>query len=163
MIGRRSRAGPAGAGPEARRRDPRSPAASTTGSSSSIDLFDGRGPDAVIDAVGMEAARQPACTALAQSAVGKLPGPVAGKVTDVSRPRPPQRAPAGGRGVRRRWDGLRRRRLRRRRSTPMPMMEMFDRRHLNLRMGQAHVQALGRRPPAARARATTDPLGSAAT
>jgi threonine dehydrogenase-like Zn-dependent dehydrogenase len=102
-----------------------------------IDLVDGRGPDAVIDAVGMEAHGN-RLTALAQTAVGKLPGPMARKVTDVAALDRLSALHAAVKGVRRGgtvsvvgvYGGE---------IDPMPMMEMFDR-GISLRMGQAHVK-----------------------
>jgi threonine dehydrogenase-like Zn-dependent dehydrogenase len=108
-----------------------------------IEMTSGRGPDAVIDAVGMEARgdSEPAGNKLAgaaQRAAGLLPDAVAQKVTDLA-------------GVDR-MDALRCAvKAVRRGGTvsisgvyggevdPMPMMEMFDR-GVQLRMGQAHVK-----------------------
>ncbi len=101
-----------------------------------IELFDGRGPDAVIDAVGMEAHGQKA-VALAQKLTGLLPDAVAQKVTDKFAIDRLDALHAAIKGVRRGgtvsvsgvYGGE---------VDPMPMMEMFDR-GVQLRMGQAHV------------------------
>jgi threonine dehydrogenase-like Zn-dependent dehydrogenase len=102
-----------------------------------IDLVDGRGPDAVIDAVGMEAhGSKPA--AFAQSLVGKLPDPVAQKVTDIAGIDRLDALTAAFKGVRRGgtvsvvgvYGGE---------VDPLPMMEMFDR-GITIRMGQANVR-----------------------
>jgi threonine dehydrogenase-like Zn-dependent dehydrogenase len=81
-----------------------------------IEMTGGRGPDSVIDAVGMEAhgheeAAGSKLAEVAQRATGLLPDRLAQKITDVY----------GGE------------------VDPMPMMEMFDR-GIQLRMGQAHVK-----------------------
>ena len=109
---------------------------------------DGRGPDAVIDAVGMEAHGAP-FGKLAQQVTGLLPDAVASKMMkkagidrmsalnlaiDVVR--------RGGTlsviGV---YGGM---------TDPLPMLTLFDK-QVQIRMGQANVQALGQRhPPAAR-------------
>jgi len=99
---------------------------------------DGRGPDAVVDAVGMEAHGNPA-TALTQSAVGLLPDPVAKKLmTTVGADRLAAMMLAidsvrrGGTvslsGV---YSGV---------ADPMPLMKMFDK-QLSLRMGQCNVHS----------------------
>ena len=99
---------------------------------------DGRGPDAVIDAVGMEAHGNPG-TAAVQSAVGFLPDPVAKKLmTTVGVDRLAAMMLAidavrrGGTvslsGV---YAGV---------ADPMPFMTMFDK-QLALRMGQCNVQS----------------------
>jgi threonine dehydrogenase-like Zn-dependent dehydrogenase len=99
-------------------------------------LTDGRGPDAVIDAVGMEAHGAPAAK-LAQDAVGFLPDAVAGKfmqtagidrlsaltqAVDIVR--------RGGTislsGV---YGGM---------ADPLPMLQIFDK-QIQVRMGQANV------------------------
>lgn len=101
------------------------------------DLTDGRGPDAVIDAVGMEAHGAPAAR-FAHNAVGLLPSPVAEKLMqragvdrlaalrmaiDVVR--------RGGTisisGV---YGGM---------TDPLPMLTLFDK-QIQLRMGQANVR-----------------------
>jgi len=102
-----------------------------------IDQVDGRGPDAVIDAVGMEA-HGSKLVAFAQAATGKLPDAVARKVTDVAALDRLDALHAAVKGVRRGgtvsvvgvYGGA---------IDPMPMMEMFDR-GIQLRMGQAHVK-----------------------
>jgi threonine dehydrogenase-like Zn-dependent dehydrogenase len=102
-----------------------------------IELFDGRGPDAVIDAVGMEAHGQKS-VALAQKLTGMLPDAVAQKVTDKFAIDRLDALHAAIKGVRRGgtvsisgvYGGE---------VDPMPMMEMFDR-GVQMRMGQAHVR-----------------------
>jgi threonine dehydrogenase-like Zn-dependent dehydrogenase len=102
-----------------------------------ISMTDGRGPDSVIEAVGMEAHGQPLAGA-AQTAAGMLPKPLAQVVTDkIAVDRLSALLPAlksvrrGGTvsvsGV---YGGE---------VDPLPMMEMFDR-GIQLRMGQAHVR-----------------------
>lgn len=102
-----------------------------------IDLVDGRGPDAVIDAVGMEAHGSPRGS-LAQKAVGLLPDAVARPMIDkygVDRLAALHTALKSVRrggtvsisGV---YGGE---------ADPMPMMEIFDR-QLQIRMGQANVK-----------------------
>jgi threonine dehydrogenase-like Zn-dependent dehydrogenase len=102
-----------------------------------IDLVDGRGPDAVIDAVGMEAHGH-RLVAFAQSAIGKLPSPMARKVTDVAAIDRLGALHAAIKGVRRGGtvsvSGVYGGEI-----DPMPMMEMFDR-GVQMRMGQAHVK-----------------------
>jgi threonine dehydrogenase-like Zn-dependent dehydrogenase len=102
-----------------------------------IDMVDGRGPDAVIDAVGMEAHGHK-LVAFAQSAIGMLPSPVARKVTDVAAIDRLGALHAAVKGVRRGGtvsvSGVYGGEI-----DPMPMMEMFDR-GVQLRMGQAHVK-----------------------
>jgi threonine dehydrogenase-like Zn-dependent dehydrogenase len=102
-----------------------------------IELVDGRGPDAVIDAVGMEAhGNRP--VALAQKMTGLLPDAIAQKVTDKLALDRLDALHAAIKGVRRGgtvsvsgvYGGE---------VDPMPMMEMFDR-GIQLRMGQAHVK-----------------------
>jgi threonine dehydrogenase-like Zn-dependent dehydrogenase len=100
-------------------------------------LTGGRGPDAVIDAVGMEAHGAPA-QALAQKAAGLLPDPVARKFTEKA-------------GIDRLAALLDAIHIVRRGGTvsiigvyggavdPLPMMELFDK-GVQLRMGQAHVK-----------------------
>ncbi|MGI8880593.1 MAG: zinc-dependent alcohol dehydrogenase [Jatrophihabitans sp.] len=102
-----------------------------------IDAVDGRGPDAVIDAVGMEAHGNKA-VALAQKMTGLLPDAVAQKVTDRFAVDRLDALHAALKGVRRGgtvsisgvYGGE---------VDPMPMMEMFDR-GVQIRMGQAHVR-----------------------
>jgi threonine dehydrogenase-like Zn-dependent dehydrogenase len=99
-------------------------------------LTGGRGPDAVIDAVGMEAHGSPAAT-LAQQVTGLLPDPVAAKLmTTVGVDRLASLHSAidlvrrGGTislsGV---YGGM---------ADPMPMLTLFDK-QIQLRMGQANV------------------------
>jgi threonine dehydrogenase-like Zn-dependent dehydrogenase len=108
-----------------------------------IEMVDGRGPDSVIDAVGMEAHGhdQPAMTkiaSMAPKATGLLPGGVAQKLTDKIGIDRMEALHAAVKGVRRGgtvlvsgvYGGE---------VDPMPMMEMFDR-GIQLRMGQAHVK-----------------------
>jgi threonine dehydrogenase-like Zn-dependent dehydrogenase len=108
-----------------------------------MDLVDGRGPDAVIDAVGMEAhghdeAVASRLTEVAQKATGLLPDAAAQKVSDLAAVDRLDALHAAVKGVRRGgtvsvagvYGGE---------VDPMPMMEMFDR-GVQLRMGQAHVR-----------------------
>jgi threonine dehydrogenase-like Zn-dependent dehydrogenase len=108
-----------------------------------IELVDGRGPDAVIDAVGMEAHGHdhPVATKLASGAqkmTGILPDAVAQKLTDKVGIDRLDALYAALKGVRRGgtvsisgvYGGE---------VDPMPMMEMFDR-GIQIRMGQAHVK-----------------------
>ncbi|SES16449.1 Threonine dehydrogenase [Lentzea xinjiangensis] len=102
-----------------------------------IDMVDGRGPDATIDAVGMEA-HGGGLVAAAQKATGLLPDGLARKVTDKFALDRLDALHAAMKGVRRGgtvsvsgvYGGE---------QDPMPMMEMFDR-GIQLRMGQAHVR-----------------------
>lgn len=101
-----------------------------------IEMFDGRGPDATIEAVGMEAHGNHGVSAL-QKATGLLPDAIAQKVTDKFALDRMDALVAALKGVRRGgtvsvsgvYGGEK---------DPMPMMEMFDR-GIQLRMGQAHV------------------------
>ena len=101
-----------------------------------IELVDGRGPDAVIDAVGMEAHGN-RTVALAQKMTGLLPDAIAQRVTDKFAVDRLDALHAAVKGVRRGgtvsvsgvYGGE---------VDPMPMMEMFDR-QIQLRMGQANV------------------------
>ncbi len=108
-----------------------------------IDLVDGRGPDAVIDAVGMEAhghdePRSTRFTELAQKATGLLPDAAASKFTDKAGLDRLDALHTAVKAVRRGgtvsvsgvYGGE---------ADPMPMMEIFDR-GVQLRMGQAHVK-----------------------
>lgn len=101
------------------------------------ELTGGRGPDAVIDAVGMEAHGAPVA-AMLQRATGFLPDPLAARLTEtvgVDRMRVLHEAidavRRGGTvsvvGV---YGGA---------VDPMPMMQMFDK-GITIRMGQAHVR-----------------------
>ncbi|MDQ1732039.1 MAG: hypothetical protein QOK10_2198 [Pseudonocardiales bacterium] len=102
-----------------------------------IDRVDGRGPDAVVDAVGMEAHGSRAVAA-AQKLTGLLPDAVGRKVTDRLALDRLGALHAAVKGVRRGgtvsvigvYGGE---------IDPMPMMEMFDR-GVQVRMGQAHVR-----------------------
>ncbi|MEV1073108.1 zinc-dependent alcohol dehydrogenase [Micromonospora parva] len=102
-----------------------------------IDLVDGRGPDAVIDAVGMEAHGSP-MGKLAQTAAGLLPDKVAQTMTDRAGVDRLSVLHAAVKAVRRGgtvsisgvYGGE---------ADPMPLMEMFDR-GVQLRMGQCHVR-----------------------
>jgi threonine dehydrogenase-like Zn-dependent dehydrogenase len=108
-----------------------------------IDLVDGRGPDAVIDAVGMEAhghdePRSTKLTELTQKATGLLPDSAASKLTDKAALDRLDALHTAVKAVRRGgtasisgvYGGE---------VDPMPMMEIFDR-GVQLRMGQAHVK-----------------------
>ncbi|RLP94434.1 zinc-dependent alcohol dehydrogenase [Micromonospora sp. CV4] len=102
-----------------------------------IDLVDGRGPDAVIDAVGMEAHGSPVGK-LAHAAVGLLPDKLAQTMTDRVGMDRLSVLHAALKSVRRGgtvslsgvYGGE---------ADPMPLMEMFDR-GIQLRMGQCHVR-----------------------
>ncbi|MEU1888146.1 zinc-dependent alcohol dehydrogenase [Micromonospora sp. WMMD987] len=102
-----------------------------------IDLVDGRGPDAVIDAVGMEAHGSTSGT-LAQHAAGLLPDKLADKMIDKVGVDRLTVLKAALKAVRRGgtvsisgvYGGE---------VDPMPLMEMFDR-GIQLRMGQCHVR-----------------------
>ncbi|HEX6342118.1 zinc-dependent alcohol dehydrogenase [Umezawaea sp.] len=102
-----------------------------------IEMVDGRGPEATIDAVGMEA-HGGRLVAAAQKAVGLLPDALAQKVTDKMAVDRLDALHAALKGVRRGgtvsvsgvYGGE---------VDAMPMMEMFDR-GIQLRMGQAHVR-----------------------
>ncbi|HEX3752055.1 MAG TPA: zinc-dependent alcohol dehydrogenase [Streptosporangiaceae bacterium] len=108
-----------------------------------IELVDGRGPDAVIDAVGMEAhghdePRSTRFTELAQKATGLLPDAAASKFSDKAAVDRLDALHTAVKAIRRGgtvsvsgvYGGE---------VDPMPMMEMFDR-GIQLRMGQAHVK-----------------------
>ena len=101
------------------------------------DLTDGRGPDAVIDAVGMEAHGNP-FSERAIAAASRLPKPIARGVAEnvgIDRLAALHTAVAAVRrggtlsisGV---YGGM---------ADPMPMMELFDK-GLTIRMGQCHVR-----------------------
>lgn len=102
-----------------------------------IDLFDGRGPDSVVEAVGMEAHGNPMAS-FAQRAAGLLPDALARRVTDhlaidrldalITAMKSVRRG--GSVSVLGVYGGE---------VDPLPMMEMFDR-GFTLRMGQAHVK-----------------------
>ena len=105
-----------------------------------IERTGGRGPDSVIDAVGMEAHGSPRGTAakLAQAAVGLLPDMIAQPLTDKLAIDRLDALYAALKAVRRggtvSLSGVYGGEI-----DPMPMMEMFDR-GITLRMGQAHVK-----------------------
>jgi threonine dehydrogenase-like Zn-dependent dehydrogenase len=108
-----------------------------------IELVDGRGPDAVIDAVGMEAhghdePRSTRLTELAQKATGLLPDAAAGKFSDKAAVDRLDALHTAVKAVRRGGtvsvSGVYGGEI-----DPMPMMEMFDR-GIQMRMGQAHVK-----------------------
>ncbi|MCZ7438570.1 glutathione-dependent formaldehyde dehydrogenase [Micromonospora sp. WMMC241] len=102
-----------------------------------IDLVDGRGPDAVIDAVGMEAHGAPVGK-IAQAAAGLLPDKLAQPMIDAAGVDRLVVLHAALKAVRRGgtvsisgvYGGE---------QDPMPLMEMFDR-GIQLRMGQCHVR-----------------------
>jgi len=108
-----------------------------------IDIVDGRGPDAVIDAVGMEAhgheeAGSNKLAEVGQKTAGLLPGALAQKITDKAAVDRLDALHTAVKAVRRGgtvsvsgvYGGE---------VDPMPKMEMFDR-GVQLRMGQAHVR-----------------------
>jgi threonine dehydrogenase-like Zn-dependent dehydrogenase len=101
-----------------------------------LSLTGGRGPDSVVDAVGMEAHGQ-AVIGLAQRAVGMLPKPVAQELTDRVALDRLTALHMAIKSVRRGGtvsvSGVYGGEI-----DPMPLMEMFDR-GIQLRMGQAHV------------------------
>jgi threonine dehydrogenase-like Zn-dependent dehydrogenase len=102
------------------------------------DLVDGRGPDAVIDAVGMEAHGSPRGR-LAQAAAGLLPDAVSQPMIDKFGVDRLAALHAAIKAVRRGgtvsisgvYGGE---------ADPMPMMELFDK-QVQVRMGQANVRA----------------------
>lgn len=102
-----------------------------------LDLTGGRGPDGVVDAVGMEAHGSPAAKA-AQTAVEFLPDAMARPLIDALAVDRLAALHAALKGVRRGgtvsvsgvYGGE---------VDPMPMMEMFDR-GITVRMGQCHVK-----------------------
>ena len=102
-----------------------------------IEMTGGRGPDAVIDAVGMEAHGSPAGK-IAQTAAGLLPDKVAQTITDKAGVDRLTVLHAAVKAVRRGGtvsiSGVYGGEL-----DPMPMMEMFDR-GIQVRMGQCHVR-----------------------
>jgi threonine dehydrogenase-like Zn-dependent dehydrogenase len=108
-----------------------------------IEMTGGRGPDSVIDAVGMEAhghdeAAFGKMAEIAQRATGLLPDRAAQKVTDVAAVDRLDALHVAVKAVRRGGtvsvSGVYGGEI-----DPMPMMEMFDR-GVQLRMGQAHVK-----------------------
>ncbi|WFE43940.1 zinc-dependent alcohol dehydrogenase [Verrucosispora sp. WMMD1129] len=102
-----------------------------------IDLVDGRGPDAVIDAVGMESHGAP-LGKMAQAAAGLLPDKLAQPMIDKVAVDRLVALKAALKGVRRGgtvsisgvYGGE---------VDPLPLMEMFDR-GIQVRMGQCHVR-----------------------
>ncbi len=102
-----------------------------------IDLTDGRGPDAVVEAVGMEAHGSPRGK-LAHAAVGLLPDVIAEPLSDRFAIDRLDALHTSVKAVRRGgtvsvsgvYGGE---------MDPMPLMEMFDR-GIQLRMGQCHVR-----------------------
>jgi len=102
-----------------------------------IEMTDGRGPDAIVDAVGMEAHGSPRGK-LAHTAVGLLPDAVAKPMVDKAAIDRMDALHTAMKGVRRGgtvsisgvYGGE---------MDPMPMMEMFDR-GVQVRMGQCHVK-----------------------
>jgi threonine dehydrogenase-like Zn-dependent dehydrogenase len=106
-----------------------------------IELVDGRGPDATIDAVGMEAhggAPGSRVAAMGQKLTGLLPDALAQKITDKVAIDRLDALYAALKSVRRggtvSLSGVYGGEV-----DPLPMMEMFDR-GIQLRMGQAHVR-----------------------
>jgi threonine dehydrogenase-like Zn-dependent dehydrogenase len=108
-----------------------------------IDAVDGRGPDAVIDAVGMEAhgydePRSARLAEIGQKATGLLPDSAAAKLTQKAGVDRLDALHTAVKAVRRGGtvsvSGVYGGEI-----DPMPMMEMFDR-GVQLRMGQAHVR-----------------------
>lgn len=103
-----------------------------------IEMVDGRGPDAVVDAVGMEAHGSPRGR-MAQAVVGLLPDAVSQPLIDRYAVDRLAALHAACKAVRRGgtvsvsgvYGGE---------ADPMPMMELFDR-QVQLRMGQANVHA----------------------
>ena len=103
------------------------------------DLDRGRGPDAVIDAVGMEAHGSPAAKAAAHARPRCCPTRVAAKLMREAgvdrlaalqhghRPRPPRRHRLASSACTAAM------------TDPMPMMTMFDK-QIQMRMGQANVR-----------------------
>lgn len=119
------------------------PAAPGNAADRLIELTGGRGPDAVIDAVGMEAhghdrPRSSRLIEAGQKATGLLPDSVAAKLTDRAAVDRLDALHTAVKAVRRGgtvsvsgvYGGE---------ADPIPMMEMFDR-GVQLRMGQAHVR-----------------------
>ncbi|MCM3885720.1 zinc-dependent alcohol dehydrogenase [Frankia sp. R82] len=102
-----------------------------------VDLTGGRGPDAVVDAVGMEAHGAPLGKA-AQAAVGRLPDLLARPLTERFGVDRLTALHTAIRAVRRggtvSLSGVYGGEL-----DPMPMMDLFDK-GVQLRMGQAHVR-----------------------
>ena len=108
-----------------------------------IEMTGGRGPDSIINAVGMEAhghdeGAVSKVAELAQRAAGLLPDRLAAKITDVAAVDRLDALHTAVKAVRRGGtvsvSGVYGGEI-----DPMPMMEMFDR-GVQLRMGQAHVK-----------------------
>ncbi len=101
------------------------------------EMTDGRGPDGVLDAVGMEAHGNPVAE-VAITAAGKLPGPVARQAIETAGIDRLAALHTAIRAVRRAgtvsisgvYGGM---------ADPMPMMQMFDK-GITVRMGQCHVK-----------------------
>jgi threonine dehydrogenase-like Zn-dependent dehydrogenase len=101
------------------------------------ELTDGRGPDSVIDAVGMEAHGAPGAK-LAQTVAGLMPDAIAAKVTEKAAVDRLSALHAAIDSVRRGgtisisgvYGGM---------LDPMPMFQLFDK-GVQIRMGQAHVR-----------------------
>ena len=107
----------AGAGREVRRRAARPVATSTTSSAALLDLVDGRGPDATIDAVGMEShGGAPGGKLASRRAEGDRPAARRGRAEGhrQDRRRPPRRAARRDQGRAPRRHGVDQRRVRRR-------------------------------------------------
>lgn len=102
------------------------------------DLTAGRGPDAVIDAVGMEAHGSPAAK-LAQQTVGLLPDPVGRKLMETGGV---DRVAAlhGAIDLVRRGGTVSLSGVYGGQASPMPMLTLFDK-QIQLRMGQCNVKA----------------------
>jgi threonine dehydrogenase-like Zn-dependent dehydrogenase len=119
------------------------PAALNNTAATLIDVVDGRGPDAVSDAVGMEAhgydePRSARLAEIGQKATGLLPDSAAAKLTQKAGVDRLDALHTAVKAVRRggtvSLSGVYGGEI-----DPMPMMEMFDR-GVQLRMGQAHVR-----------------------
>lgn len=101
------------------------------------DMTDGRGPDAVVDAVGMEAEHSPVA-AFAQNLVGVLPDPVAKKAIEIAGVDRLVVLHSAIDAVRRGgtvslsgvYGGM---------ASPMPLLSLFDK-QIQLRMGQCNVR-----------------------
>jgi threonine dehydrogenase-like Zn-dependent dehydrogenase len=102
-----------------------------------LEMTGGRGADGVVDAVGMEAHGTP-MQAAAQTAAGKLPGPLARKAVETSGVDRMAALRTAFASVRRAgtisvigvYGGQ---------ADPFPMMDLFDK-GVTIRMGQAHVK-----------------------
>ena len=102
------------------------------------ELTGGRGPDAVIDAVGMEAHGAPVGK-LAHRSSALLPDAIAQPVIEKAGDRPPERAAHRDRRSCRRGGTVSISGVYGGAIDPMPMIQMFDK-QLTLRMGQANVR-----------------------